>query len=190
MNGAWEWGAKVKTERARLKLRILAGPRGKRGASMVEFALIALPLFILIFGILQVGLIYWGSYELYNATLAAARTIRTGEAQTKNWDQAYVAGEICKRTSILSNCTSKLRLSVQNFTNFAAVTAPAPLDANGALKTSFPYLPSVSSTVNLVTAFYEWPLVNFAALGLLANIADNNRLLQSSAVFKTEPFGG
>jgi Flp pilus assembly protein TadG len=180
----------VKTGRAKLRCHILAGHRGKRGASMVEFAFIAVPLLILIFGILEVGLIYWGTYELDNATLTAARMIRTGEAQTKNWSQAYMTGEICKRVSILSNCAGKLRLNVENFPNFAAVASPSALDGNGNLKTSFPYQPGGSSTVTLVSAFYEWPLINFAALGLLANLADGNRLLQSSAVFRTEPFGG
>ncbi len=157
---------------------------------MVEFALIALPLLILIFGILQVGLIYWGAYELDNATLTAARMIRTGEAQTKNWSQTHMTGEICKRVSILSNCAGKLRLNVQNFPSFAAITPPDALDGGGNLKASFPYQPGGPSTVTLVSSFYEWPLVNFAALGLLANLADGNRLLQSSAVFKTEPYGG
>jgi Flp pilus assembly protein TadG len=180
----------VKTDRARLKLRIVAGVRGERGVSMLEFALIALPLFILIFGILEVGLIYWGSYELDNATLVAARQIRTGQAQTANQTQAQMIAQICNQVSILSNCTAKLQLNVQNFPNFASVRAPSALDGNGVLKTSFPYQPGPASTVTLVTAFYEWPLVNFAALGLLSNLADGNRLLQSSAVFRTEPYGG
>ena len=184
----FERGTKVKTGHEKLKRRIIAGFRGKRGVSMLEFALIALPLFILIFGILQVGLIYWGTYELDNATLNAARLIRTGQAQAGNMSQTAMIAKICSQTSILSNCTGKLRLNVQNFPNFAAVTAAGALDGNGALKTSFPYLPGNASTVNLVTSYYEWPLVNFAALGLLANLADGNRLLQSSAVFRTEPY--
>ena len=63
---------------------------------MLEFALIALPLFILIFGILEVGLqMYWGTYELDNATLTAARLIRTGQAQTANLSQDAIIAKIC-----------------------------------------------------------------------------------------------
>lgn len=178
----------MKTDRARLKRRIIAGVRGKRGVSMLEFALIALPLFILIFGILEVGLIYWGTYELDNATLTAARLIRTGQAQTANLSQSAIIAKICSQVSILSNCTSKLRLNVQSFPNFGAIAAPNPLDGSRALKESFPYQPGGPATVTLVTSFYEWPLVNFAALGLLANLGNGNRLLQSSAVFRTEPY--
>ena len=49
---------------------------------MVEFAVIAIPFFTLIIGIIEVGLIFWAGYELENATAAAARLVRTGQAQT------------------------------------------------------------------------------------------------------------
>ena len=91
----------MKTDRARLKLRIVAGVRGERGVSMLEFALIALPLFMLIFGILEVGLIFWGTYELDYATWCAARLIRTGQAQTANMTQAQMIAQICGQASPL-----------------------------------------------------------------------------------------
>jgi hypothetical protein len=40
----------------------------------------------------------------------------------------------------------------------------------------------------LVTSFYEWPLVGPSSLALLSNLGNGNYLLQSSAVFETEPF--
>ncbi len=178
----------MKTVREKLKTRIVKGIRGERGVSFLEFSLIALPLFILLFGILEVGLIFWGTYELDNATLTAARLIRTGQAQANNTSQAGMIAQICSQVVILANCTSKLQLNVQNFPDFAQVTQPVATNSQGALLTSFPYQPGGPSTVVLVTSFYEWPLINFATLALLSNLADGNRLLQSSAVFRSEPF--
>jgi len=155
---------------------------------MLEFALVALPLSVMLFGILEVGLIFWGTYELDNATLTAARLIRTGQAQTSGTSQTGMITQICSQVFILPNCTSNLRLNVQNFTDFAAVTSPTATGSNGSLLTSFPYQPGGPATVNLVTSFYEWPLVNFAGLSFLSNLSDGNRLLQSSAVFRTEPY--
>ncbi|MGO8955526.1 MAG: TadE/TadG family type IV pilus assembly protein [Rhodomicrobium sp.] len=155
---------------------------------MLEFALIALPLAIMLFGILEAGLIFWGTYELDNATLTAARLIRTGQAQTSGTSQTGMIAQICSQVVILPNCTGNLRLNVQNFPDFAAVTAPTPTGSNGNLQTSFPYQPGGPSTVNLVTSFYEWPLVNLPGVSLLSNLSDGNRLLQSSAVFRTEPY--
>ena len=155
---------------------------------MLEFALTAFPLTVFFCGILEVGLIFWGSYELDNATLAAARLIRTGQAQTSNTSQSGMIAQICSQVALLPKCTGNLRLNVQNFPDFAGVTAPAPTGSNGNLLTAFPYQPGGPSTVNLVTSFYEWPLMNLPGLSLLSNLADGNRLLQSSAVFRTEPY--
>ena len=128
----------MKTDRAKLKLRIVAAIRGERGVSMLEFAFIALPLFMFIFGILEVGLIFWGTYELDIATLSAARTIRTGQAQNAGMTQTQMIAQICSQTSILSNCTDKLQLNVQSFPDFSDVTAPTPLDRNRNLEDQLP----------------------------------------------------
>src|SRR5271170_2595612 len=88
-----------------IKSRVIHSICGTRGVSMLEFALIAMPLFILIFGILEVGLIFWGAYELDNATLSAARMIRTGQAQTSGLTQPAMVSQICSSVFILPNCT-------------------------------------------------------------------------------------
>ena len=85
----------MKTDRARLKLRIRAAVRGERGVSMLEFAFVALPLFMFIFGILEVGLIFWGTYELDNATTVWGENHPDGQAQTNDWSQTDVIGKIC-----------------------------------------------------------------------------------------------
>ena len=54
---------------------------GSRGAAAVEFALVSIPFLALTFGIIEIGLIYFVSTTLENATLQAAREIRTGQLQ-------------------------------------------------------------------------------------------------------------
>ncbi len=178
----------MKTARTKLKLRILKGIRGSEGVSFLEFSIVALPLFLILFGILEIGLIFWGQYELDNATLSAARSIRTGQAQTDGTSQTGMIARICGQVSLLPNCTTNLRLNVQNFPNFASVTQPTAT-SGGKLLTTFTYQPGGPSTVNLVTAFYEWPLIGLLSslLGTPA-LSDGNFLLQSSAVFRTEPY--
>lgn len=177
------WAAQRRPGRALRRF----GPQ-KRGAIMVEFALVMVPFFILLFGILEVGLMFWGAYELENATDDAARMVRTGQAQTGNFDEARLKQEICNRVSLLVNCTSKLRLDVQSFTSFSQMTPPAPIDGEGNLKPSFSYSLGGPQEVVLFTAFYEWPLLNFMSTMSLSNMASGNRLLQSSAAFRNEPF--
>jgi Flp pilus assembly protein TadG len=162
--------------------------RDCRGVAALEFALVALPFLILAFGIMEVGCIFWGNYELDNLTTSAARLIRTGEAQNGKLTQAQVVQRICGNAVVLTNCASKLKLSVQTFNNFASVTSPAAKDNKGNLQKSFAYQPGGPSQVVLVTSFYEWPLVGPSSIALLSNLADGNYLLRSSAVVETEPF--
>ncbi len=178
----------MKSACRKLKLRIVKGSRGTPGVSFLEFAIIALPLFMLLFGILEVGLIFLGQYGLDNATLSAARLIRTGQAQTAGTSQAAMITVICSQATFLPNCTNSLQLNVQNFPNFASVTPPTAT-SSGKLLTSFPYQPGGPATVNLVTSFYEWPLIPLFSplLGTPAH-SDGNFLLQSKAVFRTEPY--
>lgn len=162
--------------------------RDRQGTAAVEFSLIALPFLILAFGIIEIGCIFWGNYELDNLTTSAARIIRTGEAQNGNLSQAQMVERICGGAVVLTNCATKLKISVQTFNNFASVTGPAAKDSKGNLQKNFPYQPGGPSQVVLVTSFYEWPIIGPTSLALLSNIASGNRLLQSSAVIQTEPF--
>ena len=56
--------------------------RADRGATAVEFAMIALPFLALIFSVFELGMIFIGSSAVEAATVSAARQIRTGQLQT------------------------------------------------------------------------------------------------------------
>ena len=175
---------KVKRGHSRLRRFI----RGRRGASFVEFAIVAVPLFTLIFGIIEVGLVFWASYELENATETAARYIRTGQAQGSGWSVAQLTSQICANVVILANCTSSVQLDVETFSTFGGITAPTPFNNKGALRNDFDYVPGGPGSIVLVTAFYEWPLINPLMTATLGNMSDGNFLLRSSAAFRNEPF--
>jgi Flp pilus assembly protein TadG len=152
----------------RFKIRILKAQREEKGAAMIEFAIIALPFLGLLFGMLEVGLIFWGGYELDNATLAASRQIKTGQAQ--NSKPPLVASDIkaaiCDNVAILSDCASSLTLTVQTVSSFACVADSSCAKPSGLGK---------GSEIVLVTAAYDWSLFN-------------HRLITSTAVFQNEPF--
>jgi Flp pilus assembly protein TadG len=160
----------------------------RQGNAAIEFALVALPFFILAFGMLEVGGIFWGNYELDNLTRSAARLIRTGEAQSGTLTQAQIVAQVCDRAVALTNCATKLKISVQTFNDFASVTGPVATDKDGNLQQTFPYQPAGPSQIVLVASFYEWPLIGPSSLALLSNLANGNYLLQSWAVLETEPF--
>lgn len=164
-----------------------------RGVTLIEFSLIMVPFFVILFGILEVGLVFWGSFELDNATEDAARMIRTGQAASGNMSKSSFTEAVCDRVSLLGkDCTTKLRVDVRSYDNFSQMSPPAPLDGDGELKDAasddFAYDPGGARDVVLVTTFYEWPLINFMSEFSLANMGNGNRLLRASSAFRNEPF--
>jgi Flp pilus assembly protein TadG len=130
----------------------------RRGAAMLEFALVAVPLLLLILATFEIGLVYWANQEIENATSDAARLVRTGQVQVGKMSQAQLKSQLCGRTALLVGCESRLRLDVRSGPTFSAITPPDPLDASGELKddNAFSFSPGGSSDVVLVSAFYDW----------------------------------
>ncbi len=162
--------------------------RERKAATLVEFAVIAIPFFMLIMGIVEVGLIFWAGYELENATAAAARLVRTGQAQKSGYTVDQLRSQLCQNVIILANCTSKVQLSVQTYATFAGITLPNAANNNGGLQTNFNYAPGASGAIVFLVAFYEWPLTTPITRVALANLGDGNYLLQSSFAFRNEPY--
>ena len=64
------------------------------------------------------------------------------------------------------------------------------LDEDGNLDTEdFGFDPGGSNDIVVVRAFYEWDLMTPLLSAPLANLSGNRRLLQSTVVFRNEPFG-
>jgi Flp pilus assembly protein TadG len=160
----------------------------RRGATMIEFSLLMLPFFILLFGIFEVGLVIWGGLELDNATSDASRLVRTGQAQAGKYDSAKLRQEVCSHVALLFDCNSRLKVAVETFAGFANMSAPQPLDDKGSLKPNFSYDMGGPEDVVLMSTFYEWPLLNIISSMSLSNMASGNYLLRSAAAFRNEPF--
>lgn len=95
---------------------LLSLRRNDRGATMLEFSLVAFPILLLLMGALEIGFVYWGTKELENATGSGARFVRIGQAQQENWSSGDLKNEICRRTSVLYECTTRLRIDVVSAT--------------------------------------------------------------------------
>ena len=165
--------------------------RAEGGATAVEFALIATPFFALLFGIIELGLIFLVSSSLENATSEAARTIRTGQFQTGGAaTQAAFKNTICADFPWLqSDCNNNLSVDVETFANFGAVTAPNPVTAGVFNPAALQFTPGGPGQVVSVRAYYQWPLIVPLMDQALQPISGGKFLLTSTAIFCVEPYG-
>ncbi len=177
----------------RFQARFKEWAEDKRGLAAVEFALIAIPFFFLIFGLLEVCVIFIMSSILEHGVGEAAREIRTGQHQAAGTDLAAFRDDVCDETfNMLFECKTNLKLDVKTFGNFASTTANNVIDpATGNLDDSaFGYNPGGESDIVVVRVFYEWNLIIPVLSKPLANMSGDRRLLQATVAFRNEPFGG
>jgi len=132
--------------------------RNSSGASALEFAMVAGPFLLLVFGILAVGLVFAGNMTLENAIDQGARLIRTGEAQSQGFDAAKFKSEVCKYLTAPLSC-GDLKLDVRTFATFGSSDLTNPLDSSGNLKSGFSYTPGVGGDVVVVRSVVCFPMV-------------------------------
>lgn len=168
--------------------------RDDRGATAVEFAMIAMPFFMLCFGVLGVGLHYFSTNSLEHAVEAAARKIRTGQAQKSGMTAGEFKTLVCSEASGAIDC-SKLRVHVQSGDDWASIVPKGCLGSDNKLaNTSGSSSDKISGSsgeagkVVLVSACYEWDLATVIPFIELGNMEGGASLLQAATTFRTEPY--
>jgi Flp pilus assembly protein TadG len=162
---------------------------------MVEFGIVALPFFTLVFAIMQLALVFATDQLLETAVADAARMIRTGQAASAGWGLSQFNAKVCGETFyLISNCSDSsagIQTFVTTSATFASVSISPPVNVTtGKYNASPSYSPAANtgSQIVVVSTYYEYPTL-FSSLGLsIADQANGTRLLGAVAAFRTEPF--
>lgn len=163
--------------------------RNNRGATAVEFGLIALPFFGLIAGLLETGLMMFADSALDQATNRAARMIRTGQAQQQNFNTNSFRNEVCSGgVATMFDCT-KLKIDVRTATDFATMNLASQNKPDGTVDdAALTYNAGHGSDIVVVRTYYDWPIL----LNRLATFGEGQdgktRRLTSTVAFRNEPF--
>jgi Flp pilus assembly protein TadG len=173
--------------RARRRLALLAGrfARAEQGATAVEFAFVAIPFLLLVFAIIELGLVFLVSLTLENAVIDTGRTIRTGQVQTTGGTAATFKTAVCAKMSWLgANCSGALSIDVRTYSDYATTTTNAN---SGTVPTTLNFNPGVSGSIVLVRAYYTWPLITpLLKTGL--QTANGKRIIYAATAFTNEPY--
>jgi len=119
------------TQLKRPKKRLLQRfRRSQDGATAVEFAILGLPFAALLFGIIEISVVFILTTNTEHALSEVSRDIRTGEFQGSSGNAAQLKTDICAAMSGLGNC-SKLRVDVVKaatgkFTELSLPVSPPP----------------------------------------------------------------
>lgn len=175
---------------ARLRARLRDYATDRRGATAVEFALIAAPFFFLIFALLEVCMIFIMSAVLDHGVAAAGRPLRTGAAQNAAMTPEQFRDLVCSQMMGMIDCQHRLHLDVQTISGFQFTPIGSPINAAGLVDDEdFGFDPGGPNDIVAVRVFYEWNLITPLITKPLANLSGHRHLIQSNAVFRNEPFG-
>ena len=160
----------------------------QRGTTALEFAILAIPFFVIIGAILETALVFLASQILDSAVQDASRLVLTGQAQNANYSLGDFRTAICDHLYGLFGDCSGLEIRVNTVTDFASATTSSPLDSKGHFILVQQFQPGTGSDIVMVQVYYKWPVIlNFGGFDL-ATSSDGTHLMGAVRVFENEPF--
>ena len=183
------------------------------GIAAMEFAILALPFLMLLFGILELAIVFFASAALDHGTSQAARLVRTNQIDSSASKAERLEAfrtAICANMAVFKDCETRLIIDLKvnsaNSNTFVPglLPKPAPYNpdfdreayekalADGDTPPEAPPseefdVAGADATV-VLRAQYVHQLTIPAFFTRLANDANNTRRLTSITAFKNEPF--
>jgi Flp pilus assembly protein TadG len=170
--------------------------RDEDGSAAIEFALVALPFLLFVLGLLGMGLYFLATTSLEYGVEAAARKLRTGEAEKGNMSVGDFRKLVCDKAGPYIDC-DKVSTIVQHATSWNGITPQACTDSTGKMAGSsgssgelISKYAGTSSEVVLVTLCYEWDLAENFKFLKLGSKGDGSgpAIIQAATAFKSEPY--
>ncbi len=171
---------------SRLFRRFLAA---RRGATAVEFALVAGPFFFLIFAILEATFLFFVTSTMENGTMEASRLVRTGQLQMNGGTAADFRDAVCEEVEVVISCEGNVYVDVRVYNDFDSVSNPdlvsdGEFDPSG-LQADF----GDAGDIVVARVYYIWKVFTPGIGTGLANLDGGRRLIVTSSAFRNEPFG-
>lgn len=160
------------------------------GVVAVEFALLALPLFTMILGIVELSMFFASGIVLEGAASEAARQIRIGQVQAAADPEAAFEEELCEKVGVMINCNDLQYevIHVDEDTFSGAQNQPPQFDENGNLMGSG-FNSGNSNDVVIVRAAHRYEFLTPFVGGMIARSTGTNSLMHvATVVIKSEPY--
>jgi Flp pilus assembly protein TadG len=166
--------------------------KARSGTAAVEFALVAIPFFLLTVGLAEISMIGFAQTSLDMGVSEAARQIRTGQAQLGGLGQADIKAQICDEVNnyVVLECEGNLFIDVARFDSFvdASSADDAPIQDGAFQSDGFGYQPGAASDIVVVRAYYRWQVLTPMFEPIFQNVSGGDRILVTTMMFRNEPF--
>ena len=175
--------------RAQICSRRPAGARRAReGAAAVEFAMVALPFFVLLYSLIELGLVFMIDAVAENAVVDATRLVRTGQAYEQGFDATKFKAAFCENMGVFkSDCAARTTIDVRVVTSFAAADEGADADGDG-VPDADSYNGGDAEDLVLVRIWYRQPMIAPSLTQAVASGGTGEVVISSTTAFRNEPW--
>lgn len=175
-----------KLKRYTLPKRIKNFKDEESGVTVVEFAILAGPFFMLFMAIIETSLLFFAGQLLESSIDTVGRKVRVGIIGADVTQEEF-KNEICSEAKVLFNC-SDIKVDMQVVATYADLgDTPEPID--GVVEDSeYQFDAPGPEQIIMVTATYEWPVFTNYMEKSLSDLTNGNALLMGVSVFKSEPY--
>lgn len=177
----------LKTGAARLR-------QSEDGTTAIEFAIVAIPFFMFIFGLMGVSSYFFIMTSLEKGMDRESRLIRTGQAQLSNMTVNDFKQGLCQEAGSWVKC-NKVQIFVQKFANWQDVAPKACVQADGTevVNTAngndlIAQYSGAANDIVLVTTCYKWEFANNIPYLNMGQMRDGSMMMQTATAFRTEPY--
>lgn len=180
--------------------------RSRDGSAAIEFAILAIPYFLIIFAILETFIAFIAEQVVTSAVDTLGRQLRTGNithSQGKSTEKTETQFRqlFCNEISFMMRCDAaevatpnRLYLDVRSFASFAAIPKTVTTASGSLDTTSFAFAPGGANTINMLRAYYYWPVTADLVRSYLGNIhrpgetSNSDFLIVETTAFQSENY--
>lgn len=172
--------------------------RDQDGATVVEFAVVAFPFFAMMGAILEMGMMFFTTQVLEEATFQTSRSLLTGRSyeiynSTPTINTERFRRDICSRAPVLVPC-DRLAIDVRAYNSFdlartGTLGSNPVAGAGNVLNTSgFGFTQPQPKQIVVVRAVLDYQLYTPNISNALVNVGGGRRAIIATTTFRAEPF--
>jgi len=163
--------------------------RDSRGATAVEFALVAAPFIGLMGTIAETGLVFLSTQALEGAVQIAGRSIMVGQIAKitgASAQEARFKQIVCDNVKWFINC-DELLYDVRNYASFSAADLSAPVSGGTFNAAGLPrFQPGTTNSIVVARVYYKRKIVADYLGSNLGYLTGGYHLIVGTSVFKNE----
>ena len=168
--------------------------RDDKGALAIEFGLVSIPFFFIVFMLFGFAMYFFVMNSLDRGMDQAARQLRTGQAQKQDKTVNEFKNLVCNAAGGWIKCPM-VQVFVQKFATWDVVAPMACLNASGSMVTNsasgsdkIALYSGTASEIVIVTTCYKWEFAQKVPFFTFGNMSDGSMMVQTSTAFRTEPY--